>query len=232
MTIFGLDVSEHQNGLSLEQARREGFEFAIIRLCDGTYRDHVFGSHLADAESAGMITSTYWYLRAPSEGTTIAQQVDVIDSQLGGRRDLGVWIDVESVAGGRYTLSGRDVHAAKAELERRGYHVPGIYTGRWYWESMPGGEPSMQGLGALWVSHYGLNLNGFASSLYENDGGDNHPGWSYPLGDRLPDIIQFGSNARIAGFSAVDANAWRGTREELHALFSGTPIAPEVPKCS
>src|SRR5699024_7381709 len=103
--IYGIDVSEHQNGLSLKRAKHEGFDFAIIRLCDGTYRDTVFHSHLKDAESVGMLVSTYWYLRAPSEGTTIAQQVDVIDQQLSKRLDLGVWIGVESVRGSQKLLT-------------------------------------------------------------------------------------------------------------------------------
>lgn len=223
MTIYGLDVSEHQNGLWLEQAEREGFDFVIIRLCDGTYIDRTFHSHLADAEKAGLLIGTYWYLRAPSEGTSIAQQVDVIDQQMGGRRDLPVWIDVESVDGaGRRLLTGGDVWAAKHELERRGYKVPGIYTGRWYWETMPGGEPSMDGLGALWCSHYGAhNAGGFASVLYEHEGGAGHPGWHYPLGNRLPDILQFGSQAVVADFSGVDVNAYEGDIHSLEQMFKG-----------
>lgn len=127
MPLYGLDVSEHQNGMYLHRAQAEGYDFVIIRLCDGTYRDKIFGSHLQDAESAGLITSAYWYLRSPSEGSTIAQQVDVIDQQMGGRRDLGVWIDVESVSRNhQLLLTGDDVWAAKRELESRGYHVPGI----------------------------------------------------------------------------------------------------------
>ena len=111
MTLWGLDVSQHQNGLSLGAARAEGYDFVFIRTNDGTYRDSVFQSHLQDAESTGMVVAAYWYLRAPSEGTTIAQQVDVIDSQMNGRRDIPVWIDVESVDGdGRKLLTGGDVH--------------------------------------------------------------------------------------------------------------------------
>ena len=70
MPLYGLDVSEHQNGMYLHRAQAEGYDFVIIRLCDGTYRDKIFGSHLQDAESAGLITSAYWYLRSPSEGST------------------------------------------------------------------------------------------------------------------------------------------------------------------
>lgn len=220
--IYGVDVSEHQNGMSLKLTKQEGFDFAILRLCDGTYRDKAFRSHLADAEGAGLLVSTYWYLRAPSEGTTISQQVDVIDQQMGGRRDLGVWIDVESVdSAGRKLLTEKDVWAAKRELEKRGYHVPGIYSGAWYWEKMPGGEPSMKGLGHLWVSHYGRNQRGPASTTYHADGGANHPGWAYPLGDRKPDILQFGSNGEVAGRFPVDVNAFKGTRDQLQAIFTG-----------
>lgn len=221
--IFGVDVSEHQDGMSLKRAKQEGISFAILRLCDGTYRDRTFNSHLKDAESAGLLVSTYWYLRAPSEGTTISQQVDVIDQQMKGRRDLSVWIDVESVSGSRKLLTGADVHAAKRELEKRGYTVAGIYSGAWYWEKMPGGEPSMDGLGSLWVSHYGQrNAYGNYRTIYNNEGGANHPGWSYPLGDKRPDILQYGSNGLVAG-KYVDVNAFKGTRAELAQVFGYDP---------
>ena len=226
-TIFGVDVSEHQDGMSLAAAKAQGMEFAILRLCDGTYRDRTFRSHLADAENAGLLVSTYWYLRAPSEGSTIAQQVDVIDQQMGGRRDLGVWIDVESVSGNRKLLTGADVWAAKRELEKRGYHVPGIYSGAWYWAQMPGGEPSMDGLGYLWVSSHGRNRTGTPRDLYTGDGGDGHAGWSYPLGNRKPDILQYGSNAHVAG-RIVDINAYKGTRNQLATIFNGTTTSEDL----
>lgn len=228
-TIFGVDISEHNNGISCVQAKREGVEFAIIRLCDGTYIDPIFRSHLADAEKAGMLVATYWYLRAPSEGTTISQQVDVVDRQMAGRRDLPVWIDVESIDPRfppgdprHYLLRGEDVWAAKRELERRGYRVPGVYSGAWYWEHMPGGEPSMDGLGALWCSNYGRsNPVGAPQSVYGVDGGNHHPGWSYPLGDRKPDLLQYSSRGVVAGRANVDLNAFRGSRTELEAIFNG-----------
>lgn len=236
-TIYGIDISEHNDGLSCVRAKQEGIDFAIIRLCDGTHVDRVFHSHLADAEQAGMLVSTYWYLRAPSEGTTIAQQVDVIDRQMGGRRDLPVWIDVESIDERfppgdprHYLLRGEDVWEAKRELERRGYHVPGVYSGAWYWEHMPGGEPSMQGLGALWCSNYGDNNGvGAPRALYVSEGGDRHPGWDYPLGDRKPDLLQYGSRGTVAGRPNVDINAYRGTKAELRALLSGKPAQDEEP---
>ena len=43
MTVrFGIDVSEHQDGLSLVRAATEGIEFAIVRTTDGTYCDRTY----------------------------------------------------------------------------------------------------------------------------------------------------------------------------------------------
>ncbi|MCT1450655.1 peptidoglycan DD-metalloendopeptidase family protein [Corynebacterium sp. p3-SID1194] len=221
-TIFGIDISGWQKNYPMSKVKADGMKFVIIRLCDGTYQDPLFKSHLADAEKHGLLVSTYWYLRAPSEGSTIAQQVDVIDRQLGGRKDLGVWIDVESVgSNGRKLLTKGDVWAAKRELERRGYYVPGIYSGAWYWEHMPGGEPSMDGLGYLWVSNYGRNRKGDPRDTYAADGGDQHRGWSYPLGDRKPDILQFGSEGVVGDKYPIDVNAFKGSVDQLREIFTG-----------
>lgn len=215
--IFGVDVSAHQDGMSLKRAKDDGVKFAIVRLCDGTYLDTSFRSHLSDANGAGLLVSTYWFVRAPSEGTTLSQQVDIIDRQMAGRRDLGVWLDVEAInSSGEYTLTGSLVAQAANELKRRGYHVCGVYSGRWYWENMPGGEPSMSGRGHLWVSNYGTsNTQGEYKSIYR---GNNDPAWDYPLGDRKPDILQYGSRGRVAGWD-VDVNAYRGSMEELAEMF-------------
>lgn len=232
-TIFGIDISSWQTNYPLSKVKADGMEFVIIRLCDGTYVDPVFKSHLADAEKQGLLVSTYWYLRAPSEGSSIAQQVDVIDKQLGGRKDLGVWIDVESVGPGNTKLLTKDdVWAAKRELESRGYHVPGIYSGAWYWEHMPGGEPSMDGLGYLWVSNYGQNRKGDPRDTYLADGGDQHRGWTYPLGDRKPDILQFGSEGVVGDKYPIDVNAYRGTRDQLAHIFHPNNTKEETPVAS
>lgn len=222
--LYGIDVSEHQDNFNLcDAVNNAGLDFVILRTNDGTYKDRLFHSHLADVERSDALIAVYWYLRAPSEGTTIAQQADTVAEQLRGRTDLGVWIDVESVSNtGVKLLTGDDVHSAKRELEKRGLYVPGVYTGRWYWEHMPGGEPSMAGLGHLWVSDYGqVDRSGTPAAVYNASGGNAHRGWSYPLGDRKPDLLQIGSRGVINGYHPVDVNVYRGNRAELEKIFSG-----------
>ncbi|KXB52717.1 GH25 family lysozyme [Corynebacterium sp. DNF00584] len=211
--IFGIDVSEHQDGMSLAQAKREGIDFAIIRTTDGTYKDRCYRSHLEDAESAGMLTAAYHYLRNPSEGTSVAQQVQASLEVMGDKK-RPLWIDVETNAG----LHVDHIRACKAEFERRGVRVIGAYSYVPYWEGrISPHEPDSHEFGAFWVAAYGGNPRGKPRDIYP---GDHHRQWDYPLGNQKPALWQFGSNAQVAGYS-VDINAYRGSRAQLETLFTG-----------
>lgn len=218
-TLFGVDVSEHQDGMSLKQAKREGVEFAIIRTTDGTHRDRCYRSHLEDAEGAGMLTAAYHYLRNPSEGTSVAQQVQASLEVMGDMK-RPMWIDVETNAG----LHVGHIRACKAEFERRGVRVIGCYSYVPYWEgSISPHEPDSHEFGAFWVAAYGQNHHGRPRDIYP---GDQHRQWEYPLGNQKPVMWQYGSNAQVAGYS-VDINAYRGTRAQLESIFTGKKTTSE-----
>ena len=221
-TLYGVDVSVHQNGMSLKKAAAEGIDFAIIRTTDGTYKDSCYQSHLADAESAGLVTAAYHYLRNPNEGTSVAQQVQASVEVMGGRK-RPMWIDVETNVG----LHVDHIRACKREFERHGVRVIGAYSYVPYWEGrVAPREPDSHEFGKFWVAAYGRNPSGKPRDIYP---GNNHRQWSYPLGNQKPALWQFGSNAQVAGFS-VDINAYRGTKEELRALFYGTKPKPTPAK--
>ena len=215
-TVFGVDVSEHQDGMSLRQAANEGIQFAIIRTTDGTYMDRCYRSHLDDAESAGLLTAAYHYLRNPSEGTTVAQQVDAALAVMGDAR-RPMWLDCETDAG----LSVEHIREAKRLFEAAGVRVCGVYSYVPWWEGrVVGGEPKTEDFGAVWVAAYGRNFGGVPANIY---GGDYHQHWDYPLGDQKPAIWQFGSRGLVAG-REVDINAFRGTIDQLKALFYGGEV--------
>ncbi|MDK8844653.1 GH25 family lysozyme [Corynebacterium striatum] len=212
-TLFGVDVSEHQDGMSLAAAKREGIEYAIIRTTDGTYKDRCYRSHLEDAESAGLITAAYHYLRNPSEGTTVAQQVQASLEVMGDKK-RPMWLDCETPAG----LHVEHIRECKREFERRGVRVIGAYSYVPYWEgSIAPGEPDSHEFGAFWVAAYGSNRTGTPANIYPGNGASQ---WDYPLGNQKPALWQYGSNAQVAGYN-VDINAYRGTRDQLRALFYG-----------
>lgn len=220
-TLFGVDVSEHQDGMSLKQAKREGIDFAIIRTTDGTHRDRCYHSHLDDAESAGLVTAAYHFLRNPSEGTTVAQQVQASLEVMGDKK-RPVWIDAETPAG----LHVDHIRQCKREFEKRGVRVIGAYSYVPYWEGrISPHEPDSHEFGAFWVAAYGQNRSGAPRAIYP---GDRHQQWDYPLGNQKPAMWQYGSNAQVAGYS-VDINAYRGSKAQLQALFSGKNPPNEEP---
>lgn len=225
-TIFGVDVSEFQDGMPLTQAAAEGIQFAIVRTTDGTYKDRVYRSHVDDGRNAGLVLSAYHFLRNPSEGTSVAEQVRASLEVMGDHHRLPVWLDVETPAG----LHVNHIRQAKAAYEAAGVRVIGAYSYVPYWEGrIQPGEPDSHEFGAFWVAAYGANSHGTPAQLYK---GNAHRQWSYPLGNQLPVIWQFGSNGRVAGFT-VDVNAFRGSKDQIRALFEGSapapaPVVPEV----
>lgn len=217
-TIFGVDVSEHQNGMSLTQAAREGIQFAIVRTTDGTHQDSCYQSHIWDAENGGLVTAAYHYLRNPSEGTTVAQQVQASLSVMGDLK-RPIWLDCETDAG----LSAAHIREFKQRFEAAGVRVIGAYSYVPWWEGrVVGGEPDSHEFGAFWVAAYGQNHSGAPAAIYP---GDTDTQWNYPLGNQKPALWQFGSNASVAGYS-VDINAYKGSKDQLRALFYGGTAAP------
>lgn len=220
-TLYGIDISYFQDGMSLKKAASEGIDFAIIRTTDGTYKDRVFQSHLADAEGAGLVTAAYHYLRNPSEGTSVAQQVQASVEVMGAKK-RPVWIDVETNAG----LHVDHIRACKREFEQRGVRVIGCYSYVPYWEGrIRPREPDSHEFGEFWVAAYGANRRGAPKAIYP---GDNHRQWSYPLGNQKPALWQYGSRGVVAG-REVDVNAFRGSKEELRRLFYGGAPVKKMP---
>lgn len=215
---FVLDISQWQNPISLRAAKADGIVGIILRTNDGTYRDQAFHSHLADARANDLPVSAYWFVRRPDEGTSIAAQANVVAEQLRGKGDIGVWLDIESPGG----TDKSTVYAARDELRKRNIRVLGIYTTVGYWEGIRGGEPPASDFGAMWVANFGPDRAGNFRAIYP---GNNHSVWNYPLGGRKPDFWQYTQHGRIPSFNgSLDVNAFRGSPEEVRALFEGKTV--------
>ncbi|WP_301925257.1 glycoside hydrolase family 25 protein [Corynebacterium glaucum] len=198
---LGVDVSEHQPSFDFT-----GFDFAILRTTDGTYQDRAFTEHLARARSAGITDiSTYHYLRAPSEGTTITEQVEAALSAVGELR-LPVWLDVESPQG----LSLIDVSSAHSLFTQRGFEVAGIYTTANYWRRHMRIADVRQ-FGALWLADWRDNPRVDAPDAV-SEGLADPASWPRPFGFPEPAIWQFTSRGRVSSTDGpidVDLNLAR-----------------------
>ncbi|WP_273413715.1 glycoside hydrolase family 25 protein [Corynebacterium appendicis] len=193
---IGIDVSEHQDGLSLVQAAAEGIQFVVVRTTDGTYRDRTYASHVDDARRAGLPVEAYHYLRNPSEGTTVAEQVEASCAVM-GPRVYPVWIDCETPAG----LRVDHVRQARDEFAARGVTVAGIYTYPRYWRWRMFGAATAE-FGAVWAAEYGADHAGPPRELLD---GRQWPG---SVGKQPAVMWQYGSRGLVAGYE-VDVNVRR-----------------------
>lgn len=213
MVTFGLDISHHQDkALDLAACRRDGIDFVFLKATEGaTFVDPEFAGNLAEARAAGLLPAAYHYVRS---NATAADQCRNINDTV--PRDVPVILDVEANSG-HLELT----RAILEWLERAGRRSPLLYLPRWYWVQI--GSPPLSGLPPLWSSRYPDNRVGTLESEWADVPATYWAGY----GGLDVAVLQFTSSARIAGHQPLDANAYRGTREQMSALLGYTTTEEE-----
>ncbi|WP_410676641.1 glycoside hydrolase family 25 protein [Amycolatopsis sp. cmx-4-68] len=217
---FAIDVSHHQPlSLDLAQTRRDGCELCLIKAGEGgSYVDPYFASNLAEARAAGQIAAAYWFIRA---GATPAQHVALMRATV--PRDVALVPDVETAADGSKPSLAHATAVLNA-IRAEGWRVPVGYIPLWYWRDV-WGRPVLDGWPDLWSSRYPDNRVG---TLAQEWAAVPDAYWT-GYGGRNVALLQFTSSARIAGYAPLDASAYRGTRDQLAALFGQTTTSGAGP---
>lgn len=205
MPLWGLDISNHQGtGFPLQRAASEDFDFGIFKASEGAgFQDSTFTRNLDVGRDASLLCAAYHYQRPDS----VADQVAIIRRTV--PLDCPVIPDVES-GSGSLDLTRQLVDALRTE----GYSVPLAYIPNWFWQGH-WGSPDLSGLPPLWSSRY-ASTSGYASQVYQDV-----PDWYWNgYGGLHTEVLQFTSSATVAGRSPIDANAYRGSRDQLAALLT------------
>jgi len=133
----GIDISEHQRGFKLQNAKNCGYDFAILR---GGYtgwgtgvnynKDACFEDFYNQAKNIGMPLGVYWYSCANNKQKGIDEANYLYNNCLKGKKfEFPIYIDVEE---NRWQLNNKkgvtDAIIGFCEtLENKGYFV-GIYA--------------------------------------------------------------------------------------------------------
>ena len=209
MTFFGIDIASYQAGLDMSRVKAEGFSYVIAKATEGSgYTNPFYREQRDGARANGLLFGAYHYVKA---GDSARSQVDRFES-VEPDRGVPVMLDHELTSGDAGVL-----WAVRNEFVARGYRVNLIYLPNWYWSGHIG-SPDLSGLPPLMASNY-VNGSGFASDLYPGD--DNYRWNGY--GNNTVAILQFSESGRVAGYT-LDVNAFKGTVEDLAALFGVTPL--------
>jgi len=216
VTIFGWDASHYDAVPDGARVVSEGIKFMT----------HKAGGDANDAELASwwkemkpyrdrVLLGAYWVLYPGNPSGRADSFLARLDSQCPGWRD-GPFIlqaDCEIWGGDKSTLPS--VAEANAFGDRLAAKAPKLrmigYMPKWCYGS---------GLGSfrypIWSSRY-VSGSGTASGLYP---GDSSSLWGAYSGGAAPAVLQFSSSANIAGQTTCDANAYRGTLDQLTALLA------------
>ncbi|MFE3081766.1 GH25 family lysozyme [Nocardia tengchongensis] len=210
MTLYGFDISNNQGpGLSLAQIQREGFAWCEMKVSEGdSFADPDWAGYKAQADACGMPIIGYHY--AIASCTPVAQVLKFAANGGGST----VMIDFEANSG---TID--DYWNLVRAFNTAGITVALSYLPHWYWEQI--GSPDLSQVPGLIASAYPNPSAGYASVLYQQDGGDSGQGWN-PYGGGSPVMWQFTDCALTDG-TTLDANAFRGSATDLVALLSGRP---------
>ncbi len=228
MTTFGWDASHYDGLLStgiLSRAKNEGIAFFSHKIAEGlsdtegTYDD----TALAAARAAG-IEFIGGYL-VPRSNASVSTQVDLwlrlADAGEPWWRQHPGWfwqIDLERWS---YDAVPASVGVAAAQQIR-------ARTGRWtvlYASHGQYGDQLRSWDGPIWNADYvSTSASGFVA-MYPGDNwqplhGFGRGGWA-PYSGREPTFLQYTDRATVAGLTTCDANAYRGSIDQLRALIIG-----------
>lgn len=213
MTIFGWDMS-HYDAPSLGTAVKEGIRF-VTHKAGGDADDAELDDWWNSARSLdGVLLGAYWVLYPGRPAARADAFLARLDQVCHGWRDRPfiLQVDCEKWAGDPGTVPSRsDIRAFCDRLvDRASDYRPVVYGPKWVYGD------SLTGLGyPLWASSYVTGAGGFRA-LYP---GDQSARWA-PYSGQTPAILQYTSSATIGGQTTCDANAYRGTLEQLTALVA------------
>jgi glycosyl hydrolase family 25 len=219
VTVFGWDASHYD----APPTARDGVDFYTHKVTegDGYFLDTEYRSAITAARDLGIpILGSYHVQhggRTVSYVTQAAWWVKTVDQLTPWWRSHPCWtwqIDAEKFD---YMTPPTidDVNHLGDEVVRLTGCPPArvlAYAPPWFYGA------ALTGLRyRLWSSNYGTDAAGAYRIIYP---GDTSPRWHAPV---EPLILQYSSQATIAGQSTCDANAYRGTLDELlHALEADT----------
>lgn len=195
----GIDVSKWQKGLDFSMAKKQGYDFCIVRAgrtgSNGRpIMDELFYENINKAKGAGMDVGIYFYSKA-ADVDTAYREAEWINHLLktdlkGVALKAGIWIDVEDDSMKKLNANALTgiVMTIINRLNSYGIYV-GIYSGLNFFihnlnlKSIPKYVP-------LWVAQYGS---------------ENKLRKLYP--DKYIPVWQYAENGKVGKFQ-VDLNVW------------------------
>lgn len=224
MTVFGTDLSDYdwsRGPLDLEAMAKAGISWVTHKATEGTGNHHVhYGTVLDRAHVAGIpVLGAYHVVRSQDVDAQVRAMLAYLDAQTPWWRthpNFFLQVDLERWSYDNVTAA-QGVAFAAALRKASGKTVVLYASKGQYGNGIGGSDP-------LWNANYPSLRSGDFKALYAAAGGDSGPGWA-SYSNRTPAMWQYSSSATIGSQPGCDANAFRGTLDQLLELTGGNDVS-------
>jgi len=203
-TTNGVDVSYHNGTINWFQVKAAGYEFAFVRISDGTgFHDPQFTTNWNGAQAAGLMRGIYQFFRPTQD---VAAQADLVIAAVGTRQpgDLPPVIDVEADGGLAPATVAARVRTWVDRVKAATGVDPIVYTGKFFWRDEVGG-PTTFANNPLWIAQY-TTLCPDLTAPWDT--------WAF---------WQFSESGSVPGISGgIDLDRFNGSVDELRAFAGAT----------
>jgi GH25 family lysozyme M1 (1,4-beta-N-acetylmuramidase) len=211
--------------VDLQAAVADGVTFATHKVSEGsTYADPLFDDFAARARYTLPLSGGYCVNRRGDQVSQVDWFLQRLDAGAPWWRDgpfiiqldCERWSNKDGVYAYEPSLS--EIHAWCDYFVQRtdGRWTPIVYAPKWvYGDTLAGLRYP------LWASSYGTNPDLPYRQAYPGDGSSRWAAYS----GITPTILQYGSRTTIGAQTICDANAFRGTLDELRTLVTGDAMS-------
>ena len=218
MAIPGLkaifDISQHQRNVDFRAAKAAGMQAVIIKATEGmNFVDPRFRQHLAGARAAGLLIGMYHF---GTGSPAVGQADDFLKAANPGPDNLLV-LDYEenpSRTGTQMTLDIAEAFVNRIR-EKTG-RFPAFYCGHLFKEQMGSRKHPVFAQCPLWLAAYVRNPAPHIQATWPD-----YALWQYTNGTSGHE------KDPVPGVGPCDRNTFKGTRDELAAIWKSGLAAPE-----
>ena len=178
----GVDISHYQQGLTIQQVKDSGNEFAVIKLTEGTWlTDASAFDFYREAYELGFPVGCYCYSHAVSARQAVAEAAKLLDVINGFPMPCGIFLDIEEpklLELDREALLNV-IRGWCGEISGEGY-IPGVYSSEGtLWAKL---SPNELPEGCLvWVAKWSVTQPNTPCDLWQNSDSGRVEGYDGPV---------------------------------------------------
>jgi len=231
MTTFGWDASNwdwSRGGMDVGAAVRDGICFTTHKVCEGThfYEDPYYERYAQRVQGVVPLPGGYAVNHPGDQRPQVDWFIELLDRHSPWWRGGPFLVQLDAE---KFSYMTRAPSPAECQqwcdyfVERTGgAYRPVVYGPRWLY-----GDTMSTLTYPLWASDYAGNPVAHYREAYPGDGSSR---WSAYSG-QTPVLLQYGSQLTIGSQHTCDANAYRGSIDQLVALVhpNGGPVPVPAP---